>query len=283
MELVLSPPLPYVKRTLDSTPEPFHNFIEDHQTGYRVCIHCGLIEDGPILFQGFPYSQNSREITTKTPHLANASTASSNLKRAMKLDRIIPWSEKKAQIGFFEIRRLTSLHGLSTVVIERAQYIFEKMIKKSRFKTHYIDLMAQVALYYAIKEKGSPLVLENLADQSKYSVSLAQRYYYLLLTTLKLPNPPPRVSSFINHYGTKLRLNPSLIQTANSTISTYLINNNSSGCDIRGIAAGVLYFTCITNHIPLSQKLLSSIAGISEITIRSRFKEIRKYCRNYHH
>ena len=280
MELVLSPSLPYVKGAINSTPEPFHKYIEDHQTGYRVCIHCGLIEEGIVLFQGFPYSSNSKEGISKKGHPSLPSTASSNLKRAMKLDRIIPWSEKKAQIGFFEIRRLASLHGLSSGVIERAQYMFEKMIKNSQFKTHFIDLMAQVALYFAVKENGSPLVLENLTDQGKYSVSLAQRYYYLLLTTFKLQNPPPRVSSFINHYGTKLRLNPSLIQTANSIVSRYLTFNNSSGCDIRGIAAGGLYFTCITNHIALSQKLLSSIAGISEITIRSRFKEIRKYCLN---
>ena len=280
MELVLSSPVPCVEGSLDSEPLPLHKFIEDHQTGYRVCTHCGLIEEGIILFHGFPYSPVSSEgISTKVPPI-QPTTASSNLKRAMKLGRIIPWTEKKAQIGFFEIKRLASLHGLSSGVIARAQYLFEKMIKNSQFKTHYIDLMAQVALYYATRESGSPFVLENLTDHCKYSVTLAQRYYYLLLTTFKLPNFPPRVSSFINHYGTKLRLNPSLIQTANSLISTYLTYNNSSGCDIRGIAAGVLYFTCVTNHIPLSQRQLASISGISEITIRSRFKEIRKFSRN---
>ncbi|MHA1519277.1 MAG: hypothetical protein ACTSRK_03755 [Promethearchaeota archaeon] len=267
-----------MKGSIDSEFQPVHNFIEDHQTGYRVCTHCGLIEEGIILFQGFPYSQNSKEIISKKSTSFQQSVASSNLKRAMKLDRIVPWSEKKTQMGFFEIKRLASVHGLSNCVVERAQYLFEKMIKHSRFKTHFIDLMAQVALYYASKENGSPYVLENLTDNGKYSVSLAQRYYYLLLTTFKLTNPPPQISSFINHYGTRLRLDSTLIQNANSIVSNYLNFRNTSGCDIRGIAAGVLYFTCVTNHIPLSQRQLSSIAGISEITIRSRFKEIRKYC-----
>ena len=43
---------------------------------------------------------------------------------------------------------------------------------------------------------------------------------------------------------------------------------------MRGIAAGGVYLACKMLHIPISQQRIAQEAGISDITLRSRFKEI---------
>lgn len=165
---------------------------------------------------------------------------------------------------------------LPRATAERGFYLFQKICHDTRFRTHYINLMCQVCLYYAAKEQGYPIILEDIVNQTYYRISLAQRYYYLLITVLKLPNISTNATAFIHRYGTLLHLDSNLIQNAVKILQQFSKFANLSGCDVRGIAAGVLYFTCIHFHIPISQKKIAQMAGISEITIRSRYKDLRK-------
>ena len=43
------------------------------------------------------------------------------------------------------------------------------------------------------------------------------------------------------------------------------------------VAATVIYMACIKNNESVSQQKISKISGISNVTIRNRFKEFKKY------
>ena len=51
-------------------------------------------------------------------------------------------------------------------------------------------------------------------------------------------------------------------------------NEISAGKDPMGVAATVLYISCKKTGEYISQKEISNVAGITEVTLRSRVKEL---------
>jgi hypothetical protein len=48
-----------------------------------------------------------------------------------------------------------------------------------------------------------------------------------------------------------------------------------------GIAATVLYIACMSSGEVRTQKDLSVIAGVTEVTIRNRYSELKKYLQHF--
>lgn len=252
-----------------------HKYREDYNSGYRVCIECGYVSPEILFSPYFPYNDQNQDHKLSQKGYYPKKPISSRLNRAFKLEKKIPWNEKKISLGKMELEGLVARQSLPKSILNRSFYLFQKICKHPSFKTHYIRLMVQVCLYYAAKAQGCPVILEDIIDRNQFSLSLAQRYYYLLIRTLNLPNISLNLIGFVARFGTKLGLDESLIQETNQLILQVQSLKNFSGYDNRGVAAGALYFVCILHRIPCSQKLIAKIAKISEITIRNRYKEIQ--------
>jgi transcription initiation factor TFIIB len=52
-------------------------------------------------------------------------------------------------------------------------------------------------------------------------------------------------------------------------------NEISAGKDPMGLAATVLYISCIKTGENITQKEISNVAGVTEVTLRNRFKDIK--------
>jgi len=52
-------------------------------------------------------------------------------------------------------------------------------------------------------------------------------------------------------------------------------NEISAGKDPMGLAATVLYMSCIKTGENITQKEISNAAGVTEVTLRNRFKDIK--------
>ncbi|MFL6349387.1 MAG: transcription initiation factor IIB, partial [Nitrososphaeraceae archaeon] len=52
-------------------------------------------------------------------------------------------------------------------------------------------------------------------------------------------------------------------------------NEISAGKDPMGLAATVLYISCIKTGENISQKEISYVAGVTEVTLRNRFKDLK--------
>ena len=50
----------------------------------------------------------------------------------------------------------------------------------------------------------------------------------------------------------------------------------TAGKDPMGLAAAVLYIACIQNKMNRTQKEIAEAAGVTEVTIRNRYKTLRK-------
>ena len=52
-------------------------------------------------------------------------------------------------------------------------------------------------------------------------------------------------------------------------------NEISAGKDPMGLAATVLYISCIKTGESITQKEISNVAGVTEVTLRNRFKDLK--------
>ena len=54
-------------------------------------------------------------------------------------------------------------------------------------------------------------------------------------------------------------------------------NEISAGKDPMGLAATVLYMSCIKTGEDITQKEISNVAGVTEVTLRNRFKDLKNH------
>jgi transcription initiation factor TFIIB len=67
-----------------------------------------------------------------------------------------------------------------------------------------------------------------------------------------------------------------MIDVVMKIIKVYISKISTSGKDPKGIVAGALYLACKLNNKELTQKHIADVVGVTEVTLRSRFKEFEK-------
>ena len=89
---------------------------------------------------------------------------------------------------------------------------------------------------------------------------------------IKSPNTDP--SSLIPAYIADLKLNNEVEGIVTKIVNAFSSNFTTSGKDPKGIVAGALYLACRMKGLEMTQKHIADIVGVTEVTLRSRFKEL---------
>jgi transcription initiation factor TFIIIB Brf1 subunit/transcription initiation factor TFIIB len=251
-----------------------HAFIQDIPSGQIVCKNCGWVKETHIVVNG--WERPHFIAPSALPSRASKSLQTLTLRRALRLDRNKTWAVRKIEIGSHEIQRLSASLELGDDVTSRAGYLFRKAVMLPRFQIHYTLLIARVCFFYTAKMTKTPVRLEVILNDGLYSTKLGYRYYTILLHDLHLPHPVANPSDFLQIICSKLKLDPDVCHTAKRCLVPFLNQTASSGCNMRGIAGGAVYLACKILQIPISQQKIARVVGISDITLRTRFKEIYK-------
>jgi transcription initiation factor TFIIB len=68
---------------------------------------------------------------------------------------------------------------------------------------------------------------------------------------------------------------PRLAYNSGKIMKEVTENEISAGKDPMGVAATVIYVSCIKTGENISQKDISNAAGITDVTLRNRFKDLK--------
>jgi len=260
-----------------STPGGQHNIFHDVERGEIICRNCGLVFETSVIMPEWStpriYNQDGSNIRKKTLNTENQA-----LKRALKYNRNQDWKERKKKIGTWELRRLTSLNHFGQNVLNRAQYLFEKAILLDDFKFKYVTLISRVCFYYSANFYSFSLSIRELCQDNNYSVKLFGRYYYILLQRLRLKRLDMTLIDNISNICSKLKLSEETVQKAKQIRKIFIEKNNISGLNNSGINAAAIYLACRILHKNFSQKIISRMANVSDITLRSRLRSMREIC-----
>lgn len=279
-------------KTINLCPECGGHIISIQETGDIVCNQCGLVmQEKNVDFSHSgkrAYSQEERDkrerigapISTLVPDIGLTTMIDKkkidnpDLKRAAKWDTRITWKKRNILIATTELKRISSNLNLPNHVKEEAMNLYKKVFKRKLLRGRSINSMIAACIYYAIKKFRITRTLQEVLDETAENDKDVRRCYRVLIRELNLKAPITNPIALIPRYATKLGLSSEIEKLAIKIINTYTSNFITSGKDPKGIVGGAIYISCRLNQLPYTQKQIVDLIGITEVTLRSRYKEM---------
>ncbi len=288
----------------DLCPECSGKLVNDAEHGETVCGDCGLvveedeIDPGPEwrAFNASEQDQKSRvgAPTTKMMHDKGLSTnigwqdkdaygnALSSRQRE-KMQRLRTWNERfrtrdskernlKQALG--EIDRMASALGLPENVRETASVIYRRALEENLLPGRSIEGVATASLYAAARQAGNPRSLDEIERVSRVDRMELTRTYRYVIRELGLEVKPADPKSYIPRFTSELGLSDEVERQARELLDAAQGTEVMSGKSPVGLAAASIYAASLLTNEKVTQSQVSSVADISEVTIRNRYHEL---------
>jgi transcription initiation factor TFIIB len=181
--------------------------------------------------------------------------------------------------AFSELERLRDKLGLSDAIVQKAAYIYRKAQEKRLARGRSVSSILAAATYIACREMGAARTLRDLTEITNVKRKALSRSYRLLVLELDIKVPSMDLMKCIVKIANKAKLGERTQRMAMSTMNDLINNEIPAGKDPMGLAATVLYLSCLTNGEATTQRDIAEAAGVTEVTIRTRFKDLKtKHC-----
>jgi transcription initiation factor TFIIB len=175
-----------------------------------------------------------------------------------------------------EIERLSSKISVSPPIKEKAAVAYRKALDKGLVRGRSINSIAAAALYVACRKSGSPRTLNEIAKASLVDKKDVSRCYRLLLQELDFHIPLADPLTYVSKIAEKTGISGKTQGTAITILREARQKRFSSGKDPMGLAAAALYIACLKNTEKSTQKDIAEAAGVTEVTVRNRYKDLKK-------
>jgi transcription initiation factor TFIIB len=175
------------------------------------------------------------------------------------------------------LRQLDTLKdklGLSDAIIEKAAYIFRKAHEKGIIRGRSTIAVLAAVVYIACRQMDAPRTLDEIALTSNIKRKLISKCYRELVFELELRLPAIDNKKCIVRVANKANISEKTKYKAMNLMSEVVKRGISTGKDPMGLAAAVLYASCVMTGEQKSQVDLANAAEITQVTIRNRFKDL---------
>jgi transcription initiation factor TFIIB len=295
------------QRLAENCPEcTSKNLVHDYDSGETICGDCGLVLYEQMLDKGpewraFTQQEKASRSRVGMPtsysiHDKGLSTTISQVDRdafGRKLPqstRLQMWRLRKWQIrsrvhsshdrnlaqAMAELERLSSKASISPPIREKAAVIYRKALDKGLVRGRSINAIASAALYAACRKSGSPKALREIVEASLVDKKDVSRCYRLLLQELDFHMPISDPLTYVSKIAEKNRVSGRTQGTAIAILREARQKRFSAGKDPMGMAAAALYIACVQNNEKVTQKDIAEAAGVTEVTVRNRYKALKK-------
>src|SRR3970040_3131229 len=278
--------------------------ITDFETGEIFCGDCGFVlservEDSGPEWRSFLDDKTNKGRTGSGASLAkhdqglstiispiNKDASGKPLSALMKktLKRLRTW-DSRSQVhtpvdrnliqAFNELSRLKDKLAISDTVIERAAYIYRKVIENKLVRGRSISAMIASALYAACRDTETPRTLNDVAEASNIKRKEIARCYRLLYRELDLKMPVVDPIHCVARISSRLEIAEKTKRYAVKVLKVAQEHEESAGKDPMGLAAAALYLACVKNCENMTQRDIAEAASVTEVTIRNRYKGLR--------
>jgi len=288
-------------------PECGSNHLsKDYSRAELVCRNCGLVLDEDIIDHGpewraFDSEQKEKRARTGAPmtytiHDKGLSTVigwknrdsygkSIPTRNRAQIYRLRKWerririsnaTERNLAIALSELDRMASGMGLPRTVRETAAMIYRKAALKKLVRGRSIEGVTTAALYAACRQCHVPRTLDeisNIAHISRKEIGRTYRYVSRELGLKLLPTSP---EDYISRFCSELKLSGDVRVKTLEILQEAAHRELTSGRGPTGMAAASLYIASVICGERRTQREVADVAGVTEVTIRNRYKELTK-------
>ena len=197
-----------------------------------------------------------------------------DLKRAAKWNSRMSWDKRNMLIATTELKRIASNLNLPDHIKKAAIRLYKEAFKKKLLRGRSINGMVAACLYFACREERIPRTLQEILEETAVSAKNVRRCYRTIIRELNLKAPSTDPVSLIPRYIAELGLNAEIEKSVFKILKAFITKYSTSGKDPKGLCAGALYLVCKAKNLKVSQKQIATLVGVTEVTLRSRFKEL---------
>jgi transcription initiation factor TFIIB len=185
-------------------------------------------------------------------------------------------SDKNLLQAFSKLDVLKDKLALSDAVVEKIAYIYRKVQHRGLIRGRTISGLIAAAIYAGCREMETPWTLKDIAAASNVKRKDIARNYRMLLfeLNLKIPNADP--IKCIVKVANRANLTENTKREAIAIMKDVAKKEISAGKDPMGLAATVLYLSCLRTGEETTQTQIAQASGVTEVTVRNRLKELKR-------
>lgn len=281
------------KSQLNICPECGGNIISLIETGDIVCNQCGLvIHEKNVDFSRSgkrAYTNQEKKTREQTgapisillPDMGLSTVIDKNqinnpdLKRAAKWNTRITWQKRNLLIASTELKRIASNINLPNHVKEEGMRLYIEAFKRKLLRGRSINAMVAACLYLATRQKDIPRTLQEILEEASVSAKDVRRSISILTRELNLKTQSTDPVALVPRYISDLELDSEIEALTKKILTTYINNFSISGKDPKGLCAGAIYLASRIKELELTQQQIVNSIGVTEVTLRSRYKDLR--------
>src|SRR3989339_1762929 len=270
---------------------------DDHR-GEIVCNECGLIVEEKMVDSGqdaggqfdkgdkkgrggAPMSMQKfdKGLTTNVGEISDIYKLEAGQTR--KFLRLKKWQERVStsiernlRLAMAELRRVSSYLNLPTVVGDEAARIYNFVLQRGYVRGRSMESVIAACIYAACRSYNIPRTLDEIAQASDMERKEIGRTYRFIIRKLVIKVTPSSPNDYISRFSSILHLSPKTQNHALKILKKANEEELTSGRGPAGIAAAALYIAALLNDEKKTQREVADVAGITEVTIRNRYKEL---------
>ena len=280
------------------------HIINDQGRGEVACGACGLVIDDSIMDMGpewraFDSEQRDKRTRVGAPmtytiHDKGLSTMIDwrnkdiygrdiparnraqwyRLRKWQRKIRISGATERNLAFALSELDRDSSRLGLPRSVREAASVVYRNAVENKLIRGRSIEGVVAASLYAACRKCKVPRTLDEIAEVSRVGKKEVGRTYRFLTRELNIKLPPTSPVDYVPRFASELNLSGEVQSKAIDIIGKAMDKGLTSGKGPTGVAAASLYIASVLLGERKTQRDVAEVAGVTEVTIRNRYKEI---------
>ncbi len=183
--------------------------------------------------------------------------------------------ERNLAIALSELARISSYLGLSDSIQEAAALLYRKAIEKGLIRGRLIESVVAAVIYAVCRDYGIPRTLDEIAEIAGVEKKEIGRTYRFIMHELgmKVPLTDPR--EYISRFVAALKLSGKVQELAIKLLQKAMGKGLVSGRGPTGVAAAAVYIASAMVGERRTQKEVAEVAGVTEVTIRNRYRELK--------
>jgi transcription initiation factor TFIIB len=185
-------------------------------------------------------------------------------------------TNRSSMRAFLILNKLKSELGIPDGVVEKAAYLYRKARTSKITMGRSSAGMVCASLYAACRETDTPRTLNDIARAGNIKRKDLSKSYRNLIKTLDLRLKPYDSSEFITRISSEVGISEKTRRDALDLLSKVVEKEISAGKNPMGLAAAVLYLSCMKNRERKNQQTIARASGITAVTIRNRSASLRK-------
>lgn len=286
-----------IENITDFCPECGGLIQNFQERGETVCRQCGLIvfERGLDIshsgIRAYTKQEKDRKERTGCPIsilmpdiglstiMDRTKIKNPDLRRAAKWNTHMTWEKRNMLIAITELKRIGSNLNFPERVKKATVRLYKEVFKRKLLRGRSINGMVAACSYFICKEERIPITLQEILEEASINSNIVKKCYKILVRELNLKSPHIDPISLIPRYCADLRLSIDVEKEAINVLKKFMKKMSICGKDPKGLCAGSIYLVAKLKNRRVSQKEISQVIGVTEVTLRSRYKELLKSLR----